>query len=289
MIISIGYFQYVTLIFIKRRSSNKNRDSTKKRRKSERNELNLTLVTTNLEFSTMRKTAIILTAIFISVLLGSCILTGSVEGNGKVVEQVRDLGEFDKISVTRGMNVFISQGSSTKVVVRADENLLDIIETTVEGGTLKVSCSRGIRKAESNKVFVTVPDLELLKTTAGSNVFSEDTLKFKALDIKSTAGSNVKLDVDAAEINVSAVAGSNIYLNGMAKSINLKANSGSNIKAGDLLSENCTAKASSGANVWIKVQKSLNASVSSGGNLWYSGEPGSLDVDKSSGGNVFKN
>jgi hypothetical protein len=75
----------------------------------------------------------------------------------------------------------------------------------------------------------------------------------------------------------------------MAKSINLKANSGSNIKAGDLLSENCTVKASSGANIWIKVQKSLNASVSSGGNLWYSGEPGSLDVAKSSGGNVFKN
>jgi hypothetical protein len=155
-----------------------------KRRRSNRNVLNLTLVTTNLEFSTMRKTAIILTVIFISALLGSCILTGSVEGNGKVVEQVRDLGEFDNISVTRGMNVYISQGSSTKVVVRADENLLEIIETTVAGGTLKVSCSRGIRKAESNKVFVTVPDLELLNTTAGSNVFSEDTLKFKTLDIK---------------------------------------------------------------------------------------------------------
>ena len=237
----------------------------------------------------MRKTAIILTAIFISALLGSCIFTGSVEGNGKVVEQTRDLGEFEKISVTRGMNVYISQGNSTKVVIRADENLHDIIETTVAGGTLKVSCSRGIRKAESNKVFVTVPDLELLKTTAGSNVFSEDTLKFKALEISSTAGSNVKLDVDAAEINASAMAGSNIYLNGMVKSVNLKANSGSNIKAGDLLSENCTAKASSGANVWIKVEKSLNVSVSSGANLWYSGEPGSLDVEKSSGGNVFKN
>jgi len=237
----------------------------------------------------MKKAVILFTAIFITAILGSCIFTGSVEGNGKVVEQTRDMGEFDKISVTRGMNVYISQGNLTKVVVKADENLLDAIVTTVTDGTLKVSCNRGIRKAESNKVFVTVPDLELLKTTAGSNVFSEDTLKFKTLDIKSTAGSNVKLEVDAGEIHVSAVAGSNIILNGMAKSINVKTNSGSNIKAGDLLTENCTVKASSGANVWIKVQKSLNVSVSSGGNLWYSGEPGSLNVEKSSGGNVFKN
>jgi hypothetical protein len=128
-----------------------------------------------------------------------------------------------------------------------------------------------------------------LKTTTGSNVFSEDTLHFQTLDVKSTAGSNVKLVIEAGEINVSAAAGSNIFLNGTVKSFNVKTNSGSNVKAGDLLAETCTAKASSGANIWVNVQKSLNATVSSGGNLWYSGEPGSLNVEKSSGGNVFKN
>ncbi|HSO89498.1 MAG TPA: head GIN domain-containing protein [Draconibacterium sp.] len=237
----------------------------------------------------MRKTVMLVTFIFISAILGSCIFMGSVEGNGKVTEQTRDLGEFNKISVTRGMNVYISQGDLTKVVIKADENLLDIIETTVTDGTLKVSCNRGIRKAESNKVFVTVTDLDLLKTTAGSNVFSEDTLHFQTLDVKSTAGSNVKLEVEAGEINLSAAAGSNIFLNGIVKSLNVKANSGSNIKAGDLQAENCDIKVSSGANIWIKVQNGLTAKASSGGNLFYSGEPNPLRITKSSGGNVIKN
>jgi hypothetical protein len=237
----------------------------------------------------MKKAVILLTTIFVSVILGSCIFTGSIEGNGKVVEETRDLGDFDKISVTRGMNVYISQGSNQKVVVKADENLLDVIETSVSDGTLKVSCNRAIRKAESNKVLVTVPNIDLLRTTAGSNVFAEDTLNLKTLEIKSTAGSNIKLVLNAEELNVSAVAGSNVFLNGTSESFNAKANSGSNVKAGDLRSETCDLKASSGANIWINVQKELSAKVSSGANVFYAGNPESTNIEKSSGGNVIKN
>lgn len=237
----------------------------------------------------MKKAAILLTAIIISTIFVSCFFTGSVEGNGKVVEETRDLGDFDKISVTRGMNVHISQGATQKVVIKADENLLDVIETTVSDGTLKVSCNRGIRKAESNKVLVTVPNLDLLKTTAGSNVFAEDTLNLKALEIKSTAGSNVKLILKSEELTVSAMAGSNIFLNGTTESFNAKANSGSNVKAGDLLTATCDLKASSGANVWIHAQKELSAKVSSGANVFYYGSPETTNIEKSSGGNVIKN
>ena len=237
----------------------------------------------------MKKAAIFLTAIFIASILGSCIFTGSIKGNGNVVEESRDLGEFDKISVSRGMNVYISQGTSTKVIVKADENLLKVIDTYVDDGTLKITCTKGIRNATSNKVFVTVPDIKLIKSTSGSNVFSEDSLKTENLEVKSTAGSNIHLTLEVGELTVSAAAGSNIFLDGTAKSLTMKANSGSNIKAGDFLAENCDVKVSSGANIWVKVQNGLKARASSGGNFWYTGEPSPLEVEKSSGGNVIKN
>jgi len=237
----------------------------------------------------MKKAAIILTAIFISSILGSCIFTGSIKGNGNVVEETRDLDEFSKISVSRGMNVYIIQGTSTKVTVKADENLLKVIDTYVDDETLKVTCTKMIRNATSNKVYVTVPDIKYIKSTSGSNIFSEDSLKTGNLEIKSTAGSNIRLSIEAGELIISAVAGSNIFLNGMAKSVVVKASSGSNIKAGDLQTENCDAKVSSGANIWIKVQNGLTAKASSGGNLFYSGEPNPLNITKSSGGNIIKN
>jgi hypothetical protein len=134
-----------------------------------------------------------------------------------------------------------------------------------------------------------VPNIDLLKTTAGSNVFAEDTLNLKILEVKSTAGSNIKLVLNAQELNVSAVAGSNIFLNGTSESFTAKANSGSNVKAGDLRASNCDLKASSGANIWINVSKELTAKVSSGANVFYSGNPETTNIEKSSGANVIKN
>jgi len=237
----------------------------------------------------MKKALIMLTSLFTILFISSCIFIGaSINGNGKVVEQTRNLGEFDKISVTRGMNVFISQGESCNIVVKADENLLEYIETTVDDGTLKVSCTRNIRKASSKKVFVTLPDLESLKTTAGSNVNSETPIKAKKLEIKSNAGSNVRMSLDAGALTLSATSGSNIYLDGITRSLKLKVNSGANIKAGELKTEDCEVEMSSGANVWINASSALKGSISSGANLFYTGEPATLQIEKSSGGNLIK-
>jgi len=237
----------------------------------------------------MKKAAIILSVIVLTAFLSSCYFPGSIKGNGNVVEETRELDEFSKISVSRGMNVYISQGTSSKVVVKADENLLKVIDTYVDDGTLKVTALKGIRNATSNKVYVTVTDLENIKSSSGSNIFSEDSLKTANMEIKSSSGSNIRLSLESGELIISASAGSNIFLNGKAKSTNIKASSGSNIKAGDLHTENCDAKVSSGANIWIKVQNGLTAKASSGGNLFYSGEPNPLRMTKSSGGNIIKN
>ena len=236
----------------------------------------------------MKKAAILLSVVFITVLFGSCVFTGGIEGNGNVVEETRDLGDFNQIGVSRGMNVYITQGSQTKVVVIADENLIKTIETTVDDNMLKVTCNRWIRKSKSLQVRVTVPNIELIKTTSGSNVYAEDTLQMKMLSLKSTAGSNIKLLLNTGELDISATAGSNIFLSGTTRKMTMKANSGSNIKAGELKTELCSVKASSGANIWVIVQSELNASVSSGANLFYYGEPNPLRVTKSSGGNVIK-
>ena len=237
----------------------------------------------------MKKAAIILSVIALSAFLNSCYFPGSIKGNGNVVEEQRDVDKFSKINVSRGMNVYIIQGTTEKVLVKADENLLKVIDTYVDHGTLKVTALKGIRNATSNKVYVTVTDISYIKSTSGSNIFTEDSLTVQNLEIKSSSGSNIRLNLIAGDLITSASSGSNIFLEGNAKSVVAKATSGSNIKAIDLQAEKCDAKVSSGANIWIKVQNELNAKASSGGNLFYSGEPNLLRVTKSSGGNVIKN
>lgn len=236
----------------------------------------------------MKNKVVILISLSLA-LLTSCIFIGpSKKGNGHVVEQTRKISSFDKIKVSRGMNVYISQGNEIHVVVKADENLLDVIRTEVDNHTLKISATENIRRATSKKVYVTLPEIYAVTAVAGSNVFSENVLHSEQLEVSSSAGSNIKLEVDSDELTTSASAGSNIKLEGKAKSFTGKASSGANIKAEELTTADCNARASSGANLWITVTETLEAKANSGGNVIYFGQPKTNNSESSSGGNIVK-
>lgn len=236
-----------------------------------------------------QKLPILLTLFIILFAFSSCIFSGpSLKGNGKVIEETRKTADFDEIKVSRGMNVYISQGKKTNVVVEADENLMDAIEVSVEGNTLKVTTNQNIRNAKSKKVFVTTPNISRIKSTAGSNVFSETVIKSKNLELISSAGSNMKLEVLVEKIDASTSAGSNIKLEGTTREFTGKASSGSNLKAEELTTKNCTADVSSGANLWVTVNGNFSGHASSGGNLFYYGDPETTEIEKSSGGNIIK-
>jgi hypothetical protein len=221
-------------------------------------------------------------------IFSSCVFMGpSIKGNGNVVEQTRNVKDFSKIDVSRGMNVYISQGEFTKVVVKADENLLDAIETKTDGDILIIRATENIRNATSKKVFVTVPNLEEIEASSGSNIYSETKLVFKELEVSTSSGCNVKLEIDSEKTEFSASSGSNINLSGSANSFNAKASSGSNIKAEGLTVEACEAKASSGSNIWITAKTDFSGDVSSGANIFVYGNPKNSNIEKSSGGNVI--
>lgn len=235
-----------------------------------------------------QKLPILSSFILILFFLSSCVFSGpSIKGNGNVVEEIRKSKDFSKIEVSRGMNVYISQGETPKIVVKADGNLLDAIETTIDGDILIIRTSKNIRNATSKKVFVTTPHLEALKSSSGSNVYSETTLEFKNLKISGSAGSNQTLEINSEYTELSASSGSNIKLKGIAKSLKVKASAGSNVKAEELTSANCDAKASSGANIWITVKNDFTGDVSSGANIFLYGNPDNTSIEKSSGGNII--
>jgi len=223
------------------------------------------------------------------LILSSCWFMGpSVKGNGNVTEEVRQVAEFDQIHVSRGMNVYVTQGSPAKVVVIADNNLHELIETKVEGGILKVFINENIRWAKEKKVMVTVEKLSAVQTSSGSNVWSTNQIMSENLELKASSGANLTMDVNSKDLKADCSSGANIKLSGLAKEADLEASSGANLKGPDLKAENCKMRVSSGANVSSTVSGRLEAHASSGGNVVYYGEPTETDVNTSSGGNIHK-
>jgi hypothetical protein len=240
-------------------------------------------------FKAMKTIVSFLTLAALSLSLPSCMFMGpSVKGDGEVKEKVREVAEFHGVRVTSGMNVHLIQGDQQKVVVTADANLHELIETKVEDGILEIKALANIWHAKEKNVFVTTPDLNEISGTAGSNIFTDNQLKAGKIHIKGSAGSNMHININGQNMEVSASSGSNISIEGTANELIIKTSSGANIKAGDLSAAKCDAKASSGGNLWINAVKELTADASSGGNVFYTGSPEIISSNASTGGNIIK-
>lgn len=225
----------------------------------------------------------------ISLLVSSCWFLGpSVKGNGNVTKETREVGEFDEIKVSRGMNVYITQGTPASVVVIADNNLHEIIQTEVRGHELRIYADENIRWAKEKKVLVTVEKLSGVGTSSGSNAWSQGQITTENLELKSSSGANLTMEVDAKYLKADCSSGANIILSGLAKEAELESSSGASLNGEELKADYCRMRASSGGNVSSTVTEKLEAHASSGGNVFYSGEPASTEINSSSGGNIIR-
>lgn len=219
-------------------------------------------------------------------LTSSCLLNG-IRGNREVITQSRNFDQsFNQIEVAAGINVYLSQENSQKVVVEADENLHDIIITEVEDGVLHVYAEKNIFSAKSKKVFVSATEIERLKISSGANLKTENTLEGDDIKIRVSSGANAKIFLDYQSVTCDASSGANAKLEGNTGQVILEASSGANVKAKELKAKVSEAKASSGGNISLYATDRLDAKASSGGNISYDGNPKEVNKDRSSGGDI---
>ena len=234
---------------------------------------------------------IVVTSI-LSILMLSCNISfgPGIDGNRNVVTQDRSISsDFESVKVSQGLDLYITQGNDVAVSVEADENLHDLIMTDVENGVLSIYTTENIRRAASRKIMLEVSDISAIKATSGSDVFSTNTIEVDELELNSTSGADIKLDVKTQTLNCHSTSGSDIKLRGTTKLLIAEATSGSDIEASSLKAETSKVKASSGADISVNTSKELTATATSGADIRYSGNPEKVDKSDSSSGSVRKN
>lgn len=215
---------------------------------------------------------------------------GQVNGNGNVVTEERPLsGSFTAVRGSAGLDVYLQQGDQEKVVVEADENLLDIIETEIIDGKLKIGTKENIGRSKAKKVYVTYTELNTIEASSGADVIANSVVKSENLTLDCSSGSDLEVEVFSKQVIAETSSGADLKVSGKATSLDASASSGSDLNAKDLLVINCTADVSSGADITVNVQEKLISETSSGGDVHYYGNPGNVSKNESkSGGGTHK-
>jgi len=240
------------------------------------------------------KTIKIVLALLVCVSVSSChfdINIGQVHGDGNVVTETRLENErFSELKTSSGLDVYLEEGASTKVIVEADSNLQSVITTRIEGDRLIIGTEDGqnIGRSKAKKVYVTYTALNKIKASSGSDVSFKNILKSEDLELDASSGAHVEVEVFSKSLYAEASSGADIRVSGKASNLNADASSGADIDAKDLYVATCTAEASSGADVTVNVKDALEASASSGGDINYYGSPAAVTNNSSRSGDLEK-
>lgn len=211
------------------------------------------------------------------------------KGNGKVTTEDRQIeGDFDQIKGSRGLDIYLSEGSENKIKIEADSNLHELIETTVDNGKLIITSSENIGHATSKKVYVTYKNLSGIAASSGADIVVNSVLKNETLNLDASSGSEIKLEIFAKDAYVKTSSGADIKISGKAGSLMAKASSGGEINAKDLMVATCNADASSGGGITVNVKDRLEGEASSGGDVSYYGNPQEVNKNKGSSGSFNK-
>ncbi len=224
-------------------------------------------------------------------MLSSCInlIDNSISGNGNVATEKREIGSFNAIHASAGLNVIVKFGEpSGEIEVVADENLHEYIRTELQGDVLRIKAERSIHHARSKDIYVSAGSLRDIKVSSAAQLKGENSMVTDDLAVDVSSAGKVDLDVDARDLNVDVSSSANVNLSGTARHIIASASSAGEIHADDLQVEECEADASSAGQIRLNVTGRLTAVASSAGSIRYSGDPEIKKMETSSAGSISK-
>lgn len=230
-------------------------------------------------------------ALILALFLSSCAFDINFgegkKGNGIVAEDNRNVSEeFTVVSASEGLDVYVTQSNDFKIVVEADENIIDLIGTDIRNGKLTIHAIENIGRA-TKKIHVSLPNISGLSSSSGAQLTTINTIEAENIFLDASSGADLEVSLVANEVNADASSGADIQIAGKTNMLFADASSGADIKAKSLMTKNCNADASSGADISLNVSESLTADASSGADITYTGQA-TVQKSKSSSGSVKK-
>ncbi|MES2130011.1 MAG: head GIN domain-containing protein [Pseudomonadota bacterium] len=200
----------------------------------------------------------------------------NVQGNGTIKKQSRDIHHFNGVSLALSGNVELKIGSTEGVSIETDENLLPLIETVVENGTLRIRAAKKNVNLNTRNMRVTVwaKDIDRV-SVGGSGSIESDALKGSKLnfDVGGSGSINVK-GVEADNVVVS-IGGSGNFKSGAGSTNNLSLSIGGSgdVQAGGVKSNDVSVSVGGSGQATVWAQNSLSISIAGSGDVNYYGDP----------------
>jgi hypothetical protein len=199
-----------------------------------------------------------------------------VQGNGAVKKQARELPHFTGVAFGLPGNMEVHIGNTEGITIETDENLLPLIETVVEDGTLRVRTAKRNTNIDTRtlKIVVNAKQVERL-SLGGSGSLESDVMHGgkMMLDLGGSGNINVK-GVEGDTISVSVGGSGNLKTGpGWAKRLSVSIAGSGDVKMGQVKAEDASVSIAGSGTATLAVRDNLSASIIGSGDVEYYGDP----------------
>jgi hypothetical protein len=220
-----------------------------------------------------------------AALLSLVVVKASAQG------QSRSVSGFNAVASAGPFNVYIKLDGNESVKVDADADVINDIETVVEGNTLKIrfkdreSRYRNIHKAD---IYVEAKSLEAL-TNSGSGGIKVDGM-ISANDFKAvlSGSGNISASVKSGDLHATISGSGNIKLSGSAGDADFVITGSGEISGKDLRTNSIKAVITGSGNIYVEAEKAITAHITGSGSVMYSGNASNINSFTTGSGRVTR-
>ncbi|GGI28861.1 head GIN domain-containing protein [Pedobacter mendelii] len=200
---------------------------------------------------------------------------------------------LSSITISSGIDLYLTQNGGESLNIKASSELLKNVVVEQNGGNLTIKMKEGLNwgsmfRNQTVKAYVNFKTLAALTASGGSDVFSQGQIKAVKFALRSSGGSDVKLNLVCTDLELQTSGGSDVTLTGKAENMVLQTSGGSDVDAYDFIVNYAKVTASGGSDANINVSKGLEAGASGGSDVHYKGNASLKKTSSSKSGDVTK-
>ncbi len=214
----------------------------------------------------------------------------SKKGNGKVTKETRTTADYEGIRCAGSMDFILVAGEEGKILIEAEENLLEYIITEVKNGDLVVKVEKGVNLKPSwgKDIKITIPFREIDKVSlAGSgDLYNEDTINANNLSVSLAGSGDIVLDIRTGKVKGSIAGSGDLTLKGETEDLDASIAGSGDFHGFELESKNTEVSIAGSGDAKVVSRVSLKARVAGSGDIRYKGNPEREDTKVSGSGSI---
>lgn len=194
----------------------------------------------------------------------SYISSERVSGNGDIVTEIRDVGEFTELRITGARSTIVYGDQDGPIRLTGDSNILEQTVSYVDGNTLIITSKNGMSLNPSQRLEIEVPSTRLnFVRVSGSN----------RIELR---------DIDQERFGIRGSGSTRVEADGRADVLEIRMSGSSRIIAPYLISETAEVRTSGSSIAEIYVSERLESRSSGSSEIVLYGNPVRI-VNESSG------